>query len=308
MSVDNSRTQIGSRPDLAALPNNNPIGYVGSQVLPVVRMFGKAGTYYYAAVQTDSAATTSRSAGAAPVAVTISENSAAWSAGERIKRYKVPFEIVPLLGGIEKTDMIGGRAAKRSLDNALETAQIAALVDGSGTSITSAIQDGITDACDQVHRYNGRTGLVMDIGQFRWLRQQTEIKNLLSLSFGTMGAQQSMSAPVAAMKLMFAGLLGVDEILVADDKFWPYTYRTTCAVVKLPPQGEDNVSYMTEPEYGRTMVYWPKDDGAIEVNSFPDDDIRSNVYDAISWWSMEEMNSGAKVLLTINTSGSTTGA
>lgn len=306
MSVDSVKTQTGSRPDLAALPNNNPLGYIGSKILPTFKMFGKAGTYYYAEVQADAAATTSRSAGAAPTAVTIAEASAAWSAAERIKRYKVPWEIVPLLGGVEKADMVGGRAAKRSLDNALETAQLAALVDGSGTSITSAIQDGIIDACDQVHRYNGRTAFVCALGQYRWLIQQTEIKNLVSQSFGGAGVVQSMSVQPQVFKAALQTIFAVDDILVADDKFWPYAYRTTAAVVKLPPEGEDNMSFLTEPEYGRTMVYWPKDGGAIEVNSFPDDDIRSNVFDAISWWSMEQFNSGAKVLLTINTSGSTT--
>lgn len=308
MSVDNVKTQTGSRPDLAALPNNSPIGYIGNQILPVQRVFGKGGTYYYAAVQSDATASTSRTAGSAPTAVTISENSSTFACDERIKRYKIPWEIVPLLGGVEKADMVGGKAAKRSVDNALETAQLAVLVDGSGTSITSAIQDGVIDALDQVHRYNGRTAFVCNIGQYRWLIQQTEIKNLISQSFGGAGVVQSMSATPQLFKAMLQTIFAIDDVLVADDKFWPYTYRTTCAVVKLPPQGEDNVSYLTEPEYGRTMVYWPKEDGAIEVNSFPDDDIRSNVFDATTWWSLEQFNSGAKVLLTVNTSGSTTGA
>ena len=65
--------------------------------------------------------------------------------------------------------------------------------------------------------------------------------------------------------------------------------------------------FVSEPEYGRTMIYWPTGaDQPYEINSFADDDLRSNIFDCTEWDSIEEMNSGAKVLLQINTSGSTT--
>jgi hypothetical protein len=306
MSVNATRTETGSRPELAALPVNDPIGYIGSVVLPLVQLQGKAGTYYYSELDADAAAQTSRTAGAAPTAVTIAEASAAWSAVERTKRYKVPWEAVPLLGGLERSDARGAAAAKRSVVNALETAQLAVLVDGAGTSITSAIVDGIIDACDQVHRYAGKTAFVCDVGQYRWLMQQTEIQNLLVRTFGGLGAIESLSLTKGVFQNMLQALFGIDQVLVADDTFWPYTYRTTCAVVKIP-DGSDEMSFTGQPEYGRTMIYWPTDAvNPYEVNSFADDDLRSNIYDCSEWDSIEEFNSGAKVLLTINTSGSTT--
>jgi hypothetical protein len=97
----------------------------------------------------------------------------------------------------------------------------------------------------------------------------------------------------------------VDEVIIADDTFWPYTYRTTMAVVKIP-DGTDDMSFVSEPEYGRTMIYWPEGAGQYEINSFADDDLRSNIFDCTEWDSIEEFNSGAKVLLQVNTSGSTT--
>jgi|GEM_PF-2441881 len=307
MSIDAVKTQTGARPDLAALPANGTVNYIGSLIYPIFRVFGKAGTYYYQALQADSTATTSRTVGAAPTAVTITESSGSFSATEQIKRYKIPYEAVPLLGGVEKADEVGGKAAKRSVLNALETAQLAELVDASGTSITSAIQDGIIDAADRLHRYDGRTAFVCNIGQYRWLIQQTEIRNMLVRTFGGLDAVSSLSITPAAFKSMLQTLFMVDDVLVADDKFWPYTYRTTAAVCKLPPQGRDNMSFLSDVELGRTMVYWPKDENeGLEINSFADDDIRANVYDAISWFSLEEFNDGAKALLTINTSGSTT--
>ncbi|MEN6360048.1 MAG: hypothetical protein ABFD59_08330 [Smithella sp.] len=308
MSIEAARTSEGARPDLAALEVNPGIGYIGSRILPVMRVGAKAGTYYYATLTADASAQTDRTAGSAPTSTLLSESSTTWSAAERIKRYRVPYEMCPLVGGVAGSDKLGGKASKRSVLNALETAQLAVLVDGAGTSITSAIVDGITDACDQVHRYNGKTALVLDVGIYRWLVQQTEIKNLLVRTFGGLGYVEAMSATSKALLGMLQGILPVDEVLIADDKFYPYGYRTTAAIVKLPPEN-DEMSFIMEPEYGRTMIYWPQEAAnPFEVNSFPDDDIRSNVYDATEWDSIEQFNSGAKVLLTLNTSGSTTGA
>jgi len=306
MSIEAVRTTASSRPDLAALEVNAPLGYIGGILLPTVRISGKAGTIYDAQLVADAAATTSRSAGTAPQAVSLTENSSAISTEELIKRYKVPYESVPLLGGLAATDALGGKAAKRSVMNALETAQLAVVISGAGTSITSAIVDGIVDACDQVHRYDGKTAFVCDVGIYRWLIQQTEIKNLLVRTFGGLGFVQSMSLTYEAFKGMLQAIFGVDMVLVADDKFYPYGYRTTAAIVKVPPA--DDASYVSDPQLGRTFIYWPTDASMFEINSFPDDDIRANVYDAIVWYDAEQFNSGAKVLLTLNTSGSTTGA
>ena len=306
MSVQSTRTETGARPELAALPVNQPIGYIGSTILPIMSVQAKAGTYYYSSIVADAAAQTARAAGAAPDAVTLAEAAGTFSAAERIKRYKLPWEMIPLIGGLDKSDERGAKASKRSVMNALETAQLTTLVDGAGTSITSAIQDGIIDACDQVHRYSGRTAFVCNIGQYRWLIQQDEIKNMLLRSFGGMGMVEAMSVTPDVFKATLQTLFMVDQVLIADDMFWPYTYRTTAAIVKIP-DGTDEMSFVSEPEYGRTMVYWPEGaENPYEINSFADDDLRSNIFDCTEWDSIEEFNSGAKVLLTIDTSGSTT--
>lgn len=305
MSVDGIRTVQGSRPELAALEVNSPIGYIGGRIFPIARISGKAGTVYDAQLDADAVATTSRTAGTAPTAVSITENSSAISTAELIKRYKMPWESIPLLGGLDASDARGAKAAKRSVMNALETAQLAVLVDGAGTSITSAIVDGIIDACDKVHRYAGRTAFVCDVGIYRWLMKQTEITNLLVRTFGGLGAIDALSTTPQVFKNMLQALFGIDEVLIADDLFYPYAYRTTAAVVKIP-DGTDEMGYVSQPELGRTFIYWPTDANMIEINSFPDDDIRANVFDAIVHYDCEQFNSGAKALLTLDTSGSTT--
>jgi hypothetical protein len=306
MSVDNFRCTAGARPELASLPVNGPVAYIGSQVLPVTKVNAKAGTYYYSTIVTDSAAQTSRAAGAAPTSETLAESSSTFSAVERMDRILMPWEMIPLIGGLDKSEARAAHVAKRNVLNALETAQLAVLVDGAGTSITSAIVDGIIDACDQVHLYAGKTAFVCNIGQYRWLVAQTEIKNLLVRTFGGLDAVKAMSLDRTVFKMMLQTLFAVDEVLIADDKFWPYGYRTTAAIVKIP-DGTDDMSFISNPEYGRTMIYWPTDAmNPYEVNSFPADNLRGNQYDAIEWDSIEQFNSGAKVLLQISTSGSTT--
>lgn len=238
--------------------------------------------------------------------MTIAESSSTWAAVERTKRYKIPWEAVPLLGGLERSDERGASASKRSVVNALEIAQLAVLVDAAGTSITSAIVDGIIDAVDQVHRYSGRTAFVCNVGQYRWLIQQDEIKNLMVRTFGGLGAIEALSLTKNVFQNMLQALFGIDMVLIADDTFYPYAYRTTAAVVKIA-DGTDELSFTSQPEYGRTMIYWPTSaPNPYEINSFADDDLRSNIYDCSEWDSIEELNSGAKVLLTISTSGSTT--
>jgi hypothetical protein len=124
-------------------------------------------------------------------------------------------------------------------------------------------------------------------------------------TFGGLGAIDALSLKRTVFKDMLQAIFAVDEVLIADDKFWPYAYRTTAAIVKIPNAG-DELSFVSEPEYGRTMVYWPTDGSEFEINSFADDDLRSNIFDATLWDSIEQFNAGAKSLVTINTSGSTT--
>ena len=305
--LESVKTQEASRPDLADMPVNGSLGYIGSQIYPVMPVQSKAGTYYYRTLEADVDADTTRSPGVEASATTLAESSSTFSAAERIDRQLVPYEMVPLIGGVEGSDKRGGLLAKRNVMNSIETAQLAAFISGAGSAtITSAIVDGIIDALNQVDRYAGRSAVIMNVGQYRWMIQQTEIKNLLVRSFGGLSPLQAMSLQPAVFKAMLQGLFGVDEVLIADDKWWPYAYRLVCAVAKIPATG-DELSFMTDAELGRTMIYWPT--GATspyEVNSFPDDNVRGNKYDAIVWDSIEQFNAGAKVLLTISTSGSTT--
>ena len=305
MSVAVTRTETGTRPELAALEVNPPLGYIGSQLLPIMKVQAKAGTYYYSTLVADADAQTSRTPGVAPTAVTLAESAETFAMDERIKRYKLPWEMIPLIGGLDKSDERGAKAAKRSVMNALETAQLDAVISAAGTSITGGIIDGVINALDSVSRYSGRTAFVANVGAYRWLIQQDEIKNPLLRTFGGAGMTEIMAIQPQVIKAMFQAIFQVDEVLIGNDHFWPYAYRSTAAIVKIP-DGTDEMSFVSEPEYGRTMIYWPTGSSPYEINSFADDDLRSNIFDCAEWDSIEEMNSGAKVLLTLDTVGTTT--
>ena len=306
MSLDAVKTQEGERPDLVALEANPVLGYIGNLIYPQFKIGAKAGTYYYATLEADYAAQTNRSAGAAPTTVTLAESSSTFSAGERILRYEVPYEMVPLIGGVAGSDKLGAMAAKRSVQNSLETAQLTALFSGAGTSITSAIIDGLIDAGDKLHRYSGQTAFVCNVGIYRWLIQQTEIQNLLVRTFGGAQASDILSLTPTVFQNMMQAIFGVDRVLIADDLRVPYARRATAAMIKMPPAGIDDMTFVMEPQLGRTMTYWPTDGSPYEVSSYADDDDRANKYTAVVWDSIEQMNSGAKVLLELSTSGSTT--
>jgi hypothetical protein len=303
--LDAIKTVNASRPDLAILEVNAPFGYIGNRIFPVAKVAGKTGTIYYQALVAHAAAQTGRSPGAAPNAVTLAEASSSFTAAEKIKRYKMPYEAVPLFGGVAKGDDIGGRAAKRSVMNAIETAQLAVLVDGAGTSITSAIIDGIISAADSVKRYSGKLAFVCSTGIYRYMIQQTEIKNLMVRSFGGLSAEQVLSLSPQVFKAMLQGLFLFDDVLIADDNVWPAAYWNTAAVCKIP-DGTDELSFTVDPEIGRTFTYWPDGGAQFEINSFADDDVRANIYDATSYVNCVQLNAGAKSLVQLSNSHVTT--
>jgi hypothetical protein len=298
--MEQYKTQKADRPDLAALPVAEPLGYVGGIIFPTANVYQKAGTINYQGLEGDVSAQVNRAQGAAPSATVVAEATTTFSCGERIKRYVVDWTRVLGYGGVAGSDRVGAKAAKRSVLNSLETAQLAVLIDDVGTDITSAIIEGIIAGAYAVRRYSGKLAFVCNQGTYRWMIQQTEIKNFLSRSFTNLSAEQVMSLSPEVFKALLQGIFKFDEVLIADDAFWPATLTYTAAVCKIP-DGTDAESYLLEPELGRTVVYLPSDETTTQfsVESHPDEDIRSNVYDAMVWDSVEQFNSGAKYLVYI---------
>jgi hypothetical protein len=309
MSTENARTEQGRRPELEAIEVNPPIGYIGLKLLPAWHVTAKAGTYYYQTVVSDSAAQTSRTPGAAPTATTLSENSSTFSCAERIKRYVVPYEMVPLVGGVAGSDKLGAKAAKRSVQRSLESAILAALVDSAGTDYSDAIIDGLIAAANSVKRYAGKTVFACCLGTYRWLLQQDEIKNMLLRTFNVQVPEAQLSSILSirpdVFKAALQGIFMFDDVLIADDDHWPAAYTYTAIVAKVPADGEE-LSFVNQPELGRTCIYLPESGNEFEIYSHPDDNIRGNVYDAVIWDSIQVMNSDAVVEILLGNANTTT--
>jgi hypothetical protein len=294
------KTITGRRPDLEGIPVNTPQQYIGSMIFPVLNVMEKTGTIYFRAVTGDTAAQTGRNSGTAPTATLLTDSSTTYSVAEAIKRYAVDKAEVQQMGGIEEADKLGGTAAKRSVMRAMESAQAAILLDSTSYSaasdISSAIIDGIIGAAESVKRYTGKLAFVCSTTVYRWLIQQTEIKNLLLRSFGGLTSEQAMSLSPAVFKATLQGLFMFDEILIGDDDHWSITgQEDAAAVVKLPPP--EGFSHKMDPVLGKTVLYLPDGSQPFEIESFYDDDDKLNKYDATSWYLTKQLNSGAKKLV-----------
>lgn len=291
------KTITGRRQDLEAIEVNAPESYIGGMVYPVVNVMEKTGSIYYTTLTADSAAQTGRSAGAAPTKTLLAESVTTFSCAEAIKRYGVPKAEVKQMGGIEKADRLGGIASKRSVCRAIETAQAAAAFDGTSyaaaADISSAIIDGIINAAQDNKRYGGRQAFVTSVTGYRWLIQQTEIKNLLLRTFGGLDPVQAMSLQPEVFKAMLQGIFQFEEVLIGDDDHWAIaTQEDAAMIVKLPDA--DEFSHKLDPVLGKTALYLPDGMQPFEVESFYDEDTKTNNYDATSWYQVKELNTSAK--------------
>jgi len=303
MSFEQNKTKRGERPDLAAVVDPNPyLGYIGNKVLPKVQVNQKTGSVYYQTLQNDSAAQTGRNAGTAPTAVNIAESATTFSTAERVKRYQVSYDESAQMG-VENADIQGALASKRSVENALEEAIAAALFEGAsstaavGTSFITAAQG----ALNTIKRYPGRKALVTSYSTFNKIMRTTEVVNRFGLSSAAVTGIDALAIVgrnPEALKMLLASIIGVDEVLVGDDSIWGKNSARLdrVAVVALPDPS--NFSHKMGPVLGKTVIFLPDGKNEVLIQSFPEDLNLANYYDALSWFDVKVLNTGAAVILT----------
>ena len=304
------QTQNGHRPDLELeLQALNPyLGYIGSRILPMSDVGEKGGTMYYQVLQADSAAQTNRTITDAPTRVNITENSTTFSCGEKIKGYTIPRSTVKTqFKTIERADRVGSKASLRSVAR-LHDADVAAvtLVNASAPvvdilgSFVGAAQTGL----EAVRRYRGSQGLALatSFTVFNRIMRYTEIVNRFSLSSASLDgikAEDIIARKPAALKMLLASIIGVDEILVGDDDQWydaSAAYQDRAAIVALPDPAE--MSEIEEPVFGKTVRFAPEgQDYPFRLESFYDDDNKLNKYDALVWYQLKVLNAPALYIL-----------
>jgi hypothetical protein len=285
------------------------LGYIGTKAYPVLATTQKTGTIYHTTLTADNAAQAALARdGTALTRVRLTETANAYSCASVEKRYAISRDEVKQMGGIEKADQHGGMAAKRSVQRYMETA-LAAQLQTVGTHQTAAHVAGNFIAEAQaamlaIRRYPGRKAFICAFTVFNAIMRFTEVLNRFSLAalmLGGSDAKAVIAGTPAALKMLLAGILAVDEVLVGDDDHWGVDIGSSgigCNGVFLALPGEDEFSHKMDPVLGRLVQYLPDGKQPYIIESWYDDVLKENVYDAEVWYSIEEYNPEAAYVLT----------
>jgi hypothetical protein len=123
----------------------------------------------------------------------------------------------------------------------------------------------------------------------------------LALAIGGGDASDVLAGRPNALKMLLAGIVGVDEVLVGDDAHWGVGVGVSgigCNAVFLALPGEDEFSHKMDPVLGKMVQYLPDGKQPYIIESYYDLSLQENVYDAETWYSIEEYNPTAAYVLT----------
>jgi len=68
------------------------------------------------------------------------------------------------------------------------------------------------------------------------------------------------------------------------------------AVIALP--NSSTFSHKMGPVYGKSVIFLPDGENDVLIQSFPSDLNLANYYDALSWYDVKVLNTGANVVIT----------
>ena len=306
--MDTYITQEGRREDLEGLEANPYFGYIGNKAYPVLSTTQKVGDIYAATLTADDAAQAALARGTALTTVRLTESANAYSCASVEKRYAVSRDEVKQMGGIEKADRIGAMASKRSVQRYVETALAAQLQTVGSHQTASHVAGSFINeaqtALDAIHRYPGRKALMLGRSCFQGIMRFTEVLNqfsLAALAIGGGSAEDVLAGRPAALRMLLSGIIGVDEVLVGDDAHWGVGVGSSgigSNAVFLALPGDDEFSHKMDPVLGKMVQYLPDGKQPYIIESYYDLSLKENVYDAETWYSLEEYNPEAAYVLT----------
>lgn len=296
-------TREDIRDDLAALPVVTPEGFIADRIFPVVPVADKSGTVYYATTTADSAAQTGRSAGVAPTGTQISDSSTTFTCVERIKRYSITPDEAKQMGGIDKADEVGAKAAKRSVLRAIETSVCAVTLNTSGnadaTFDAAKIHSQVQDAIDAMELFEGSVSLVTSTKTAKALVQSlladsTSGKVLARIVSGASPQTAVTGLNFNAWMDALAMYFGVDQVLLGHSTVWNVgAAKGRFAIAKLD-DGSDPLAHKYRAVIGKRFQFLRDGSNPFYVESVPDTNAKNNHYDASVWDNVVTLNSGAK--------------
>ena len=295
------KTANERRPDLEALVVNPPTEYIGYRVFPSEFKRQQSGTVYFVGINGGTVAQSGREQAGGSISKTyLASSYTTFSCSEKVGRFAIPAIEVDNMGGVEKSDEVGGRAAKRSVMAAIESAQALALQGGTaGVYAYGSYGDFFSVAAAalaSIKLYSGKTALVVASKTYHEIIKLPEVKERLAFTgfnFGDPSAVLSIRPDV--LKSCLQGIFGVDEILVGDDTYWDQSSADKAVFCKLP--SEEEMSYKMNAELGKTITY-QIEDTPFAIESHPDETLRENVYDGVVYCDVKVLNVGARAVVT----------
>lgn len=300
------------RPDLEALPYKAP-PYLTRSIFPMFMTDAKAATVYYQDVRSSASVETSRSAGAAPSATTLTEASTTFTAVEGVKRYNIDDAARTLFGGLAKAEVVGSRLARRAVDGWIEASTAAnVLANGSVTyydilnDIFGAVKTGVETVSDK-----GAGGRIAFVSSTKVIQRIKAYAAVIDRMKYTGVIADGVRQVRGFGNEVLAACLGVDLILEGPLAEWytaSATYQERAALVVLP---DGNMDPLEEIQAGRTYCYQLDEQGNnTMIETYHDDNLVADVVQARVWANQVVLNPeliyGLKGLDELNASSTTT--
>jgi hypothetical protein len=297
--MDPYYTIEGQRDDLAALEVVIPEGYIADKIYPPVPAFEKAGSVAYATVNADAAAQTGRDVGVAPTGIQIANSATTFAAVEAIKRYSITPDEAKQMGSIANADLVGAKAAKRSIHRKIE-ADVATLTLGGAATASwdpAKTHTIIQKAIDEMELYEGTLTLITSTMTAKAMVQSlladaTQGKVISRIISGTSPQVATTGLNFQAWKDALAMYLNVDQVLLGHSSVWNAgANKGKFAIAKLD-DGTDPLSHKYIPVLGKRFQFLRDGGNPFFVESIPDRLTKNNHYDASVWYELKTLNAG----------------
>jgi hypothetical protein len=291
---------------------NAPINFIGRRFFPVIPIADKTGVLYYMSLVADALAEVRSDQYATVTAGTMGEDSANFTATEKVKSYSIPEAREKGYGGIDAADRIGVTAACRSVRRKHETDASAKVITAArynaGTYLTDGqVLRGMQTVALSVGRYYGKTVLAGSTTFFQNFVMASDVSakiaSLVGNGFDPKKFADAVEGQPSVALAILRAFLPFDEVLVGDDAFWALSGKTDAGIIARLPSVEDaadpermEMAMRENAVYGVGPWYLP-DPASREIlfqcRSYFDDSNDCNIYKAKGFFDLLELNASA---------------
>ena len=299
MSLRKSNMSPDQRPDLAAMPDPMPVGFIGEKIFPTLPRFGRTGTLFYQAYAAYLSATTNRASGGTVSRTAVTASRTTYSTGEVLMPLAVDEQEIVEMGGDDKAEKILALRGIRGVAKKLEILRLAAIATVGYTDISSTdliTFNGINNAVSAIlPKIMGHTGTLALLGGSSAL-------NKLRSNTYVVDRMKNIGAPVNAdvrriARSAMAEMFNVQDVFEGQDGFWP---SGALVLAFCPDPNEDPT---VSAQAGRLVKYQFDGQGTeVSCECGYDPAIRSAYLDFVSYAQVLTLNADFIVPLQIGAS------